>query len=173
KRENQATRWMNAIIPKLIPIYMDLVQVTYNLCYLDTYSARPRVCTCTMWVYIDYLGSNIAANLAETMLTICPCSLAATELLVRGFFPCTPLEPTVVIKLRVLEFVMRLFHNLPPNNTTVTNALKAYVDSMGSKLDNRDALQHRFRNALEWYISMRHRVNAKINTTVLLSRSAL
>lgn len=144
-----------------------------------------------MWVYIHYLGSNVTSDLAETTLTICPCSLAATQLLARGFFPCSPLEPTVAIELRVLEFVMRLFHNLPPNNTAVTNALEGYMDSMGYKLDNRvrcgvpqsrasfrltilqDALRCRFGNALEWYISMRHRVNAKIDATVSSSRSAL
>ncbi|KAF8147020.1 hypothetical protein K438DRAFT_2091124 [Mycena galopus ATCC 62051] len=95
---------MNEIIPKLIPIYMDLVQVTYNLRHLDTYFARPRVCTCTAEELarkgkVKRLNIKLVTwtDLAETTLTICPCSLAATQLLARGFFPCSPLEPTVAI----------------------------------------------------------------------------
>ncbi|KAJ6451135.1 hypothetical protein C8R45DRAFT_848602 [Mycena sanguinolenta] len=41
----------------------------------------------------------------------------APQLLQRGYFPCAPLEPTLAIELRVVEFVRRLFLNIPPNNT--------------------------------------------------------
>jgi hypothetical protein len=47
------------------------------------------------------------------------------------------LEPTLAIDLRVLEFVMALFLNMPPNNTALTKTLETYLDSMGYKLVNR------------------------------------
>ncbi|KAJ6528468.1 hypothetical protein B0H19DRAFT_854336, partial [Mycena capillaripes] len=75
-----------------------------------------------------------------------------------GFFPCTPMEPSLTIEVRVSEFVMGLFLNMPPNNTVLTRTLKGYLDGMGYKVDNWvgfiDTLCHRFGNALEWYTSM-------------------
>ncbi|KAJ7247675.1 hypothetical protein B0H12DRAFT_978022, partial [Mycena haematopus] len=180
KRENQATRWLGTIIPILIPIYMQLVHKTDNLRTLDGVSVERPACTCSAE---DLSGRAKVKHLKVRLLTwtclnevtirICPCSLAAPQLLQRGFFPCAPLEPTLAIELRVLEFVMRLFLNMPPNNTALSTALEGYMDSMGYKLDNRDALRRRFGNALEWYTAMRHIANAKIDDIVSISRSAL
>jgi hypothetical protein len=50
------------------------------------------------------------------------------------------MEPSLAIDLRVLDFVMRLFLNMPPNNTALTSTLEGYLDSMGYKLDNRVGL---------------------------------
>ncbi|KAJ7659648.1 hypothetical protein DFH06DRAFT_918479, partial [Mycena polygramma] len=52
--------------------------------------------------------------LETTTIQICPCSLAAPQLLRRGFSPYAPLQPSLVIDLRVLESAMRLFLNMPP-----------------------------------------------------------
>ncbi|KAJ6487508.1 hypothetical protein DFH09DRAFT_948543, partial [Mycena vulgaris] len=91
----------------------------------------------------------------------------------RGFFPCAPVEPTVAVELQVLEFVMQLSLNMPPNNTALTKTLESYLDSLGYKLDNRDALRRCFGNALEWYTSMRHITTNKIDRIVLLARDLL
>lgn len=47
------------------------------------------------------------------------------------------MQPTVAVDLRVLDFVMRLFLNMPPNNTVLTKTLEGYLDSLGYKLDSR------------------------------------
>lgn len=47
------------------------------------------------------------------------------------------MQPTVAVDLRVLDFVMRLFLNMPPNNTALTKTLEGYLDSLGYKLDSR------------------------------------
>jgi hypothetical protein len=47
KRENQTTRWLQNIVPLLIPIYIDLVQKTDNLRTLATLQPVESVCTCT------------------------------------------------------------------------------------------------------------------------------
>ena len=84
--------------------------------------------------------TSIAA-LQEITICICPCSLAAPQLLQRGYFPCAPLEPTLAIELRVVEFVRRLFLNIPPNNTALSTTLESFLDSMGYKLENRVSRQ--------------------------------
>ncbi len=71
------------------------------------------------------------------MIRICPCSLAAPQLLKRGFFPCAPLQPSLAVDLRMTDFAMRLFLNLPPNVTAFANTLESCMDSMGYKLENR------------------------------------
>lgn len=80
---------------------------------------------------------NATADLDEIEIRICPCSKAASQLLRLGFFPCAPLEPSFAVELRVLEFCLQLFLNMPPNNTALTKTLETYMDSMGFKLDNR------------------------------------
>ncbi|KAJ7677301.1 hypothetical protein B0H17DRAFT_1207062, partial [Mycena rosella] len=54
----------------------------------------------------------------------------------------------------------------PPNNTALTKTLESYLDGMGHKLDNRDALRQRFGNTLEWYTSLRHITHAKIDSLI-------
>ncbi|KAJ7821848.1 hypothetical protein B0H13DRAFT_2241700 [Mycena leptocephala] len=156
KRENQTTRWLQNIIPLLIPIYIELVQKTT---------------TCGLWT--PYSPSSRCAPAPRRFLL----DELTIRLLRRGFFPCAPLEPTLAVDLRVLEFVMGLFLNMPPNNTALTKTLETYLDSMGYKLDNRvcllDALRRRFGNALEWYTSMRHRTTEKIDGIISLARDLL
>ncbi|KAJ6581299.1 hypothetical protein B0H19DRAFT_1251527 [Mycena capillaripes] len=160
KRQNQTTRWLQTIIPLLLPIYVQLVAKTDNLHEIDAVFAQesPRV-TLLCWDRLDQISIHI-----------CPCSLAAPQLLRRGFFPCTPMEPSLAIELRVLEFVMGLFLNMPPNNTALTKTLEGYLDEMGYKVDNRDTLRRRFGNALEWYTSMRHMTTARIDSIILQAR---
>jgi hypothetical protein len=47
KRENQATRWLQKIIPLLVPIYIQLVQQTDSLRTLDDISHDQLLCTCS------------------------------------------------------------------------------------------------------------------------------
>jgi hypothetical protein len=47
KRENQTARWLQNIIPLLIPIYIEVVQKTDNLRTLDALQHVDQVCTCT------------------------------------------------------------------------------------------------------------------------------
>ncbi|KAF7364466.1 hypothetical protein MSAN_01108000 [Mycena sanguinolenta] len=173
KRENQATRWLDTVIPLLIPIYMELVQKNREPphvgCYFTEY-ARMHL----HWGRVEWEGQGEKSKaLEEITIRICPCSLAAPQLLQRGYFACAPLEPTLAIELRLLEFVRRLFLNIAPNNTALANTLETFLDSMGYKLENRDALRRRFGNALDWYISMRHLLDSQIDDMVSISRNAL
>ncbi|KAJ7430688.1 hypothetical protein B0H11DRAFT_2391891 [Mycena galericulata] len=180
KRVNQATRWMQTIIPMLVPIYIQLIEQTDNLRTLDAVTQEARPCVCSAQELqgrgkVKHLKVTVLRwqLLEEVEIRICPCSLAAPQLLRRGFFPSAPLEPSLAVELRVLEFVMQLFLNMPPNNTAMTKTLETYLDSMGFKLENRDALRRRFGNALEWYTSLRHITTSKIDRIITLSRDLL
>lgn len=190
KRENQATRWLNTIIPLLVPVYMQLVEKTGNLCTLDTVSETESACTCsadalsgrgkvkhikvilmrwTRKLYYMHVSSTILTwtpVLEEVTIRICPCSLAAPQLLKRGFFPCAPLEPTLAFDLRVMEFAMRLFLHMPPNNTALSTTLEGYLDSMGFKLENRVS----FPSPLAYMRRLTHAPNRKLFDDALETR---
>ncbi|KAF7343580.1 hypothetical protein MSAN_01978500 [Mycena sanguinolenta] len=161
KRENQATQWLDTVIPLLIPIYMELVQKTENLHTLDAISPNMPACTCT-GEELNGRGKvkNLKVRLVswtaleEVTIRICPCSLAALQLLQRGYFACAPLEPTLAIELRLLKFIRRLFLNIAPNNTVLANTLETFLDSMGYKLENR--LTGHFMTTIDDMVSISH-----------------
>ncbi|TFK30954.1 hypothetical protein BDQ12DRAFT_583916, partial [Crucibulum laeve] len=61
----------------------------------------------------------------ETQL-ICSCS-AAIQLLCIGFFPASPLCPTLAVDVNMLDFVNELFVRGAPNNTAWCNALEEFL----------------------------------------------
>ncbi|KAJ7773711.1 hypothetical protein DFH07DRAFT_952753 [Mycena maculata] len=109
----------------------------------------------------------------HTRLSICPCSLAPSQLLRAGLFACSPLRPSLAVDLQVLDFAMRLFVDVPPNNTAFCNTLEGFLSSRGYKLMTKDTLRVRFGNALEWYTSLQHATKAKIDAALDVVQSAL
>ncbi|KAJ7659678.1 hypothetical protein DFH06DRAFT_1402738 [Mycena polygramma] len=144
KRENQSMRWLQTVIPLLVPVYLEVVAAMDNLRTLDTIYDQESVC---FLAALGCLRNHDHSNL--------------------------PVLPSLAIDLRVLEFVMRLFLNMPPNNTALTRTLEGFLDSMGYKLDNWDALRRRFGTALEWYTSMRHLTTARISRIIDAARNLL
>jgi hypothetical protein len=70
-------------------------------------------------------------------LHICKCSTAALQLLSRSLFPCAPLEPSLAVDLKMLQFAKELFLRSPPNNTAWCETLETYLESRGYKLQTR------------------------------------
>ncbi|KAJ7077217.1 hypothetical protein C8R44DRAFT_836767 [Mycena epipterygia] len=95
-------------------------------------------------------------------IRVCSCCSAPKQLLKAGLFACSPQHPSLAVDVKVLEFARRLFVNMPPNNTAWCNTLETFLSSRSYKLKTRDTLRMRFGNALEWYISMEHATNARI-----------
>ncbi|KAK7006713.1 hypothetical protein R3P38DRAFT_3325968 [Favolaschia claudopus] len=162
KRQTQTNRWLHTVLPRLVPIFMDLLATTGDLRNLDGVMVEEPRLTLVRWT-----------SLEEIVIRICPCSPAASQLVKRGFFPCSPLEPSVAIGLHILEFARKLFLNLPPNNTAISTTLEEVLDDMGYKLSNRNALRRRFGNALEWYSAMRDLTAAKIDAAISTARESL
>ncbi|KAG6913787.1 hypothetical protein DXG01_004317 [Tephrocybe rancida] len=63
----------------------------------------------------------------------------------------TPREPTLVVDIKVLDFVSSLFLNVAPNNTGWTKTVETFLEKQGYKLKTKGSLQKRFRNTLVWY----------------------
>ena len=68
-----------------------------------------------------------------------------------GLFPASPLRPTLAVDLNMLHFVNELFVRSPPNTTAWCDSLEAFLGSHTYKLESKDAIRHRFGNALQWY----------------------
>lgn len=72
--------------------------------------------------------------LESLTIRICQCASAATQLIQRGLFPCSPLAPTLAVDLQVLDFATRLFVHIPPNNTAWCRTVEEFLDAQGYKL---------------------------------------
>ncbi|KAJ7753016.1 hypothetical protein B0H14DRAFT_2635656 [Mycena olivaceomarginata] len=79
----------------------------------------------------------------------------------------------LAVDIGVLEFVRRLFVNLPPNNTAFCNTLEGFLASRGYKLTTKDTLRVRFANALEWYTTLRTMVGNEIDKLLNATRQIL
>jgi hypothetical protein len=64
-------------------------------------------------------------------LEFCECCPAPLQLLQHGYFPSAPLQPTVAIKLNMLEFLNELFLRIPPNLTGWSEALHVLLERRG------------------------------------------
>ncbi|KAJ7870097.1 hypothetical protein B0H14DRAFT_2345809, partial [Mycena olivaceomarginata] len=86
----------------------------------------------------------------------CPSGSAAVQLMRLGAFGCAPLEPSVAVDLRVLEFARNLFLQISPNTTAFTLAFERLLSNMGFQLQHQNSLRRRFGNCLMWYTHLRN-----------------
>ncbi|KAJ7107142.1 hypothetical protein C8R44DRAFT_834299 [Mycena epipterygia] len=112
-------------------------------------------------------------KIEHIQIRVCSCCSAPNQLLKAGLFACSPQHPSLAVDVEVLEFARRLFVNMPPNNTAWCNTLETFLSSRGYKLKTRDTLRARFGNALEWYISLEHATNAKIDALLNIARTSV
>ncbi|KAJ7439184.1 hypothetical protein B0H11DRAFT_1934777 [Mycena galericulata] len=165
KKTNQWHRWMHKVIPKLVPNFIELMHETkslHNTSGLVLEDSPPCACN-KHTLYIAIVRMNV---IGHKRLSVCACSPAPTLLLKAGLFPCSPLYPSLAVDLNVLDFAMRLFVNMLPNNTAFCNTMEAFLSSRGYKLATKDTLRMRFGNALEWYTSLQHATRAKIDAAL-------
>ena len=81
-------------------------------------------------------------------LVVCACSPAPVSLLRAGLFGCSPRHPSLAVDLQVLDFVMTLFLNVPPNNTAMANTLEGFLAKRGYKLATKVCLSASFSNSV-------------------------
>jgi hypothetical protein len=53
----------------------------------------------------------------------------------RGLFACAPVAPSLVVDIRVLELVNKLFTRTTPNSTAWCEALETFLNEQGYKLN--------------------------------------
>ncbi|KAJ7708183.1 hypothetical protein B0H17DRAFT_1191672 [Mycena rosella] len=156
KRSSQWENWTRRIIPKLVPVFIQLMHCTQSL--RDTTALQVAV---------------VRMNVIEHVcLIVCDeCSPTPVQLLQGGLFACSPQNPSLAVDLQVLDFVSRLFVNLPPNNTAFCNTLESFLSSRGYKLATKDTLRVRFGNALQWYITLQHATNDAMEQLLKMART--
>jgi hypothetical protein len=76
------------------------------------------------------------AAVEDMDVPVCECRLAAVTLVRGGAFPCAPLQPSLAVDLRVLEFALKLFLNVAPNHTAFSTTLETVLSTMGYQLNH-------------------------------------
>ncbi|CAK5282226.1 unnamed protein product [Mycena citricolor] len=166
-REKQAKRWVMETIPALLPVYVDLMYRTERLRHLDRATPSTASCICGKQKEIQ------VADLDKVSLHHCPCRPATQQLVARGFFPSSPVEPHLGVDMRVLDFAQDLFLNQAPNNRALTKTIEQCLDRLGYKLPNRESLRRQFGNALEYYVMLRHSTDQAIDNILATVRQGI
>ncbi|KAJ7685987.1 hypothetical protein B0H17DRAFT_887281, partial [Mycena rosella] len=82
---------------------------------------------------------------------ICECTPAPQQLLTAGLFPLVPLHPHFAVNMWVLEFAMKLFVRIVPNNTAWCATIESFLSGVGFSMVNEGLIRKLFGSALEWY----------------------
>ncbi|CAK5284042.1 unnamed protein product [Mycena citricolor] len=161
-RQDQANAWISKVIPQLRPIFLDLLHRTTQLRNMENAVALSRPCKCGVQRELKVFLLTWH-EIEEVTLNTCPCCRATHQLVSRGFFPSSPVEPRLGVDMRLLEFASELSLNMAPNNRAFTKSVESCLDTLGFKLPNRDAIRRQFSNAHEWYNFLRHQVNHQLD----------
>ncbi|KAG6824158.1 hypothetical protein H0H92_007826 [Tricholoma furcatifolium] len=145
KKEKQWERW-RTLLPSMVSHYMAFLGTAGSNRDPGDYA-----CTCgvsgrsieIIVVRFDYLE--------KISITLCSCAPAPIQLLQWGCFASAPLEPTLAVDLKVLDFVSSLFLNIAPNHTAWCKTVEGFLEERGYKLGTEGSLRKRFSNALLWY----------------------
>ncbi|KAF8173383.1 hypothetical protein K438DRAFT_1610872 [Mycena galopus ATCC 62051] len=133
KRSNQCRQWTHDVIPKLVPVFMRLWHDTQSLLHSQGLELRETtLCSCktrTLWIAVVRM-----TFIEEICLIACHCQSAPEQLLRAELFPCSPTHPSLTVDIGLLDFVMWLFVNIPPNNTGICHMLEGFLGSRGYKL---------------------------------------
>jgi CxC1 like cysteine cluster associated with KDZ transposases len=106
------------------------MEETYGFpAYISIVSLSILLTSCWLTVFVE--------GIERIELHICKCSTAALQLLSRSLFPCAPLEPSLAVDLKMLQFAKELHLRSPPNNTAWCEALETFLESRGYKLQTR------------------------------------
>ncbi|KAJ3729813.1 hypothetical protein C8R42DRAFT_569495, partial [Lentinula raphanica] len=110
--------------------------------------------------------------LQHLTLHTCSCLPAAVQLMKMGLFGCAPLQPSLAVDLRVLDFVTRLNLRMSPNNTAWCSALQDFLQSQGYHLHSQEPLRRRFANALQWFNTLQDVATQYIDNVIENTRTS-
>ncbi|KAG6913003.1 hypothetical protein DXG01_010478, partial [Tephrocybe rancida] len=82
-----------------------------------------------------------------------------------------PWEPTLVVDIKVLDFVSSLFLNIAPNNTGWTKTVETFLEKQGYQLKTEGSLRKRFGNALVWYNVLQDATTRHVEDILCVTRS--
>jgi CxC1 like cysteine cluster associated with KDZ transposases len=101
-------------------------------------------------------------HVEDITLDICKCRPAQVQLVQHGFFPCSPVHPTLAVSLDMLEFVAELFLHIAPNERDWAAMLVKHLRAHGYHFVTADSLHHCFANALAHYQQLVRLVDAEV-----------
>ncbi|KAJ7717766.1 hypothetical protein B0H14DRAFT_3521899 [Mycena olivaceomarginata] len=126
----------------------------------DLEGRRQQTPSCHCLVKIHNISIVRFSCIEDLELQFCSCAPVAVQLMRLGAFACSPILPSLAVDLRVLEFTMKLFLQVSPNNTAYTIALENVLADMGFQLHHQARFSHslrrRFGHALMWYTHLRN-----------------
>lgn len=158
KAQKQWIKWTSVIVPSPVQPYLRLLRITNSLrdlhhdqvidCTCGRLNLRQMTVTCLHFdsAHIFILIYKVPINfcfpaLKEETITTCQCSTAPQVLLARGFFPCTPVAPSLAVDIKLLEFARLQFLHLVPNTTGWCDATESFLNALSFKLTTRVCLK--------------------------------
>ncbi|KAJ7340036.1 hypothetical protein DFH08DRAFT_704820 [Mycena albidolilacea] len=131
-RAKQWERWQGEILPALLPEFGRVLQETKSL--RDLEGRRQQTPSCHCLVKIHNISIVRFSCIEDLELQFCSCAPVAVQLMCLAAFACSPILPSLAVDLRVLEFTMKLFLQVSPNNTAYTISLENVLADMGFQL---------------------------------------
>lgn len=164
RKHAQAHRWNQDVLPLLIRPFM---KFTRGLLSPHTPSDDAlTVCRCNgRHRSLGVLFVSIE-RLEDVVLDICECRTAAVQIVERGFFPCSPMYPTLAVSLNMLEFVAALFLHVAPNERAWSATVVGYLKARGHEFATGDSFRRRFSNCLAYYQILIRLVNAEMTRLI-------
>jgi CxC1 like cysteine cluster associated with KDZ transposases len=98
----------------------------------------------------------------DVVLDVCECRSTPVQLVQHGFFPCTPVWPTLAVSLNMLEFVSELFCHIAPNERGWAATLTKYLKACGYYFAMGDSFCCHFANSLAHYQQLVKVVDAEV-----------
>jgi hypothetical protein len=170
RRHMQACRWNVTVLPSLIRPYMRFRR--QQRCHSQLEAPSEFVCTCGGRHHnLRVIGVHME-RLEDVTIDVCECRPAPLQLVQLGFFPCSPVRPTLAVSLDMLEFVAELFLHIAPNERGWAATVVKYLDARGHYFVTGDSFRRRFANALTHYQILVRLVNAEVSQMVDCSRAA-
>ncbi|KAJ7806688.1 hypothetical protein B0H14DRAFT_3483868 [Mycena olivaceomarginata] len=133
KRAAQWHRWDQEIIPLLIPHYSWVRWETKSFHELEKLPTPAQDCDCIP--RIQTVAIMRFSSVKDMQVPVCKCRLAAVSLVRGSAFPCAPLQLSLAVDLRVLEFAFKLFLNIAPNHTALSTTLETVLSTMWYQLN--------------------------------------
>ncbi|KAF9506407.1 hypothetical protein BS47DRAFT_1367376 [Hydnum rufescens UP504] len=149
----QATHWSQTVLPALIRPFMQWKrkQMLSQQTPASQRGTDNSTCSCSSHHQpLKVVCVSIEA-LCDVDIAVCTCRPAPQQLVQMGYFPCSPVYPTLAVSLDMLKLVSTLFVLAVPNERAWATTITKYLKNHGHEFATGDALQHRFSSALSQY----------------------
>jgi hypothetical protein len=113
---------------------------------------------------------GFAIDLHDVNLLVCTSHPAPQQLVDLGYFPCSPVYPTLAVSLDMLELVSILFVHAAPNERAWAATITKYLKNRGHEFATGDALRRRFSSALAQYQVLMQLVDGEMGRIICDAR---